>query len=117
MKTLMITTGGAAILAAAALNLAPAASAVPLEGSPADVVVSSLQARGFTVQVNGTVSNGASPGSCASMHVSNAQGHAQCSGEVQSGSHASCDPTGMPSSQCDQMAAYMGGRGMTSFCH
>jgi hypothetical protein len=57
MKTLMITTGGAAILAAAALNLAPAASAVPLEGSPADVVVSSLQARGFTVQVNGAVSS------------------------------------------------------------
>ncbi len=57
MKTLVITTGGAAILAAAALNLAPAASAVPLEGSPADVVVSSLQARGFDVQVNGTVSS------------------------------------------------------------
>jgi hypothetical protein len=57
MKTLIITAAGAAVLAAAALNLAPAASAVPLEGGPADVVVSSLQARGFTVQVNGAVSS------------------------------------------------------------
>ena len=53
----MITTGGTAILAATALGLAPVASAVPLEGGPADVVVSSLQARGFTVQVNGAVSS------------------------------------------------------------
>ena len=60
MKALITTAGGAAIVAAGALSLAPAASAVPLEGSPADVVVSSLQARGFNVQVNGTVSNGLS---------------------------------------------------------
>ena len=53
----IITAGGAAILAAGALSLAPAASAVPLEGSPADVVIASLQARGFDVQVNGTVSS------------------------------------------------------------
>lgn len=60
MKTLIITTGGAAIIAAGALSLAPAASAVPLEGGQADVVISTLQARGFTVQVNGTVPNGLS---------------------------------------------------------
>ncbi|MBB3753363.1 hypothetical protein FHT44_005882 [Mycolicibacterium sp. BK634] len=60
MKTLVITTGGAAIVAATALTLAPAASAVPLEGGPADVVVSTLQARGFTVQINGSVPNGLS---------------------------------------------------------
>jgi hypothetical protein len=52
--------GGAAILAAAALSLAPAASAVPLEGGQADVVISTLQARGFNVQINGAVSNGLS---------------------------------------------------------
>lgn len=59
MKTL-ITTGGAAIIASAALGFAPAAAAVPLEGGQADVVVSTLQARGFDVQVNGAVSNGLS---------------------------------------------------------
>jgi hypothetical protein len=57
MKTAIITAAGAAILVAGALSPTPAASAVPLEGSPADVVVSSLQERGFTVQVNGTVSS------------------------------------------------------------
>jgi len=66
---------------------------------------------------SGAVDNGAPPGDCARMHASNAQGHAQCSGEVRYGSHASCDPTGMPATQCDRMASYMGGRAMTSFCH
>ena len=65
----------------------------------------------------GPVSNGASPGDCASMHASNAQGHPQCSGETRYESHASCDPTGMPSTECGRMASYMGGSGMTSFCH
>jgi hypothetical protein len=60
MNKCIVTATGAAILAAGALSLAPAASAVPLEGSPADIVVSTLQARGFNVQVNGTVSNGLS---------------------------------------------------------
>ena len=60
MKTLIITTGGYAIIAATAVGLAPAASAVPLEGGQADVVVSTLQARGFNVQINGAVPNGLS---------------------------------------------------------
>ena len=61
MKTLIsITAGVAAILTSGALSLAPAASAVPLEGGQADVVVSTLQARGFTVQINGSVPNGLS---------------------------------------------------------
>lgn len=60
MKTLIITTGGAAIIAAAAVSSAAVASAVPLEGGQADVVISTLQARGFTVQVNGAVPNGLS---------------------------------------------------------
>jgi len=60
MKTTFITAGGAAIIATAALSLAPAASAVPLEGGQADVVISTLQSRGFNVQVNGAVPNGLS---------------------------------------------------------
>ena len=60
MNASVITAAGAAILAAGALSLAPAASAVPLEGGQADVVISSLQSRGFNVQVNGTVPNGLS---------------------------------------------------------
>jgi hypothetical protein len=60
METLIITTGAAAIIATCALSLAPAASAVPLEGGQADVVISTLQARGFDVQVNGAVPNGLS---------------------------------------------------------
>jgi hypothetical protein len=59
MKTLIITTGAAGIIAATAFGSAPA-SAVPLEGGQADVVISTLQARGFDVQVNGTVPNGLS---------------------------------------------------------
>ena len=72
MQNFIITAGGAAIAAAGALSLAPAASAVPLEGGQADVVVSTLQARGFTVQVNGPVSNGLSR--CTVTNISGLRG-------------------------------------------
>lgn len=59
MKTTIIT-GAAAIIGVGVLSLAPAALAVPLEGGQADVVISTLQARGFDVQVNGPVPSGLS---------------------------------------------------------
>ena len=57
---IIITTGAAVIIGAGALSLAPSAAAVPLEGGQADIVISTLQARGFDVQVNGPVPNGLS---------------------------------------------------------
>ena len=71
----------------------------------------------IAVAGNGAVSNGASPGNCASMHASDEQAHLQCSAEVRYGSHAGCDATGMPFTQCERMASYMGGGAMASPCH
>jgi hypothetical protein len=56
MRKFPITAATAGALAAGALGLAGAASAVPLEGTPADQAVASLQARGFNVQINGATS-------------------------------------------------------------
>jgi len=79
------------------------------------IVVGGLVA--IAVAGNRAVSTGTSPTDCAGMHGSNAPGHAQCAGEARSGSHASCDATGMPPTQCDEMATYMGGGAMASPCH
>ena len=54
MKKITIATAAAGALAAAAVGLAATASAGTLEGTSAADAVSSLQSRGFKVQLNGT---------------------------------------------------------------
>lgn len=55
MKTLITAAATVGALAATALGLAGAAAAAPIGGSSASDAVSSLQAQGYTVQLNGSV--------------------------------------------------------------
>jgi hypothetical protein len=54
MKKLTIISATVGTLAATALGLAGTAAAAPLAGSSAADTVQSLQAEGFSVQINGT---------------------------------------------------------------
>jgi hypothetical protein len=53
MKKFAITTAAFGALAAGAVAIAGAASAVPIGGSNADEAVRNLQSQGFNVQING----------------------------------------------------------------
>ncbi|HTH91385.1 hypothetical protein [Mycobacterium sp.] len=55
MKTFAVTAATVGALAATALGLAGAAAAAPLGGSSASDAVSSLQAQGYNVVLNGSV--------------------------------------------------------------
>jgi hypothetical protein len=55
MKTFTTTAATVGALAATALGLAGAAAAAPIGGSSASEAVSSLQAQGYNVQLNGSV--------------------------------------------------------------
>jgi hypothetical protein len=55
MKTFTITTATLGALATTAVVLASAAAAAPTGGSSAADVVKSLQAQGYSVQINGSV--------------------------------------------------------------
>ena len=55
MKKFTITAATVGALAATALGLAGAAAAAPTGGSSASDTVSSLQAQGYNVQLNGSV--------------------------------------------------------------
>jgi len=55
MKTFAVTAATVGALAATALGLAGAAAAAPIGGSSASDAVSSLQAQGYNVVLNGSV--------------------------------------------------------------
>jgi hypothetical protein len=57
MRKFTVSAVTAGALAAAALGFAGASAAVPLAGTAADTAISSLQADGFSVRINGQTSN------------------------------------------------------------
>lgn len=56
MKKLAVSAAAFGAFAAAGLGLAATASAIPLTGQPADQAVNSLEAQGYEVRINQTVS-------------------------------------------------------------
>ena len=56
MKKLVVTAAAVVSLAAGGLGWAAQASAIPLTGEPADSAVRALEAQGYSVRINQTVS-------------------------------------------------------------